>query len=233
MKKLCIILTMLLIINLSFANPRPDASSGRSSGNKIQLAFLGLFTAGLGLFIYKAITFHKKVEFVEEQIDITLKDDNSVEVMGEYKFIRTSQAIKNYKIIYPFPAQKEYGEVDIIEVTLNGKKQDFLQFELQRKDRISLELYFADSDECVLKIKFVQKPLKDEYKYILKTTRKWKRALQSSEIDLRIAADLELKNCNYRLNEIKGKDETLSSFQLKEKNFYPDEDFEITWIVKN
>ncbi|MDO9578939.1 MAG: hypothetical protein Q7J16_13735 [Candidatus Cloacimonadales bacterium] len=227
-KSICILLAFLLLANLAFANP----VEAKSESNNTQWIILGILTLGIGLVIYNIFFQPRTALFTEEKIDITLQTDGSVEVIGNYTFTRNKESLKHFQVIYPFPKFKEFGEVEDLEISVNGRKMDYLPKELKFKEQVTLEMFFNGYGECNLKIRFVQKPTANHYKYILKTTRSWKKPLLSSIINLHVAEGFVLNECNYELNKMDAEKAGFSSFQLHEKDFYPDEDFEFSWNEK-
>ena len=179
MKKILITILMIsLICTPIFANPKP---ANRFSGDAV-FGIISVITLGLGYVFYKVFTNDDKVEFTNEVINISVNEDNIVDVEGIYYFKRTGNSIQSFEIFYPFPKQKKYGEIEIESLTVNDKEVKYHQFELKRYNRISLNLYFNDSDKCKLMISFKQKPQDSSYKYILKSTKKWKQELEESKI---------------------------------------------------
>jgi len=226
-KTIPVILVLLLMFQVVYPNPVPV----KRSNKYIFPIISGIVTLFLGFNLFKAIITKNEVEFIDEKIDISVTENGSVEIVGEYRFLRIGEGVNNYKVIFPFPMQKKFGEVDVKYVLINERNADYIPFEIRRKNQVSLELFFDEKDVCVLKIKFVQKPLQEEYKYILKTTKFWKKALESTEINLSFTENFELKKCNYRLNTIKI-DNEIEGSQLIEKDFYPYKDFVFSWSKK-
>jgi hypothetical protein len=226
-KALITLIAVLLVMNSVHANPRPTYNPIV----EYLPVIVGVFTLGLGFLIYRSLSGKYKVEFTEEEINISVNEEGSVTVEGNYKFKRSGKGIKNYKIVYPFPTRKKFGEVQILEVSINGRTAEYHTFEVKRSNQISLNLHFDESDICNFKIKFIQNPINNEYKYILKTTKRWKKPLESTVINLNLAENIKLENSYYPLIQIK-KDNAFSTFQFKEKEFYPYEDFDFSWIYE-
>ena len=227
MKKIIIFIVIFsLIITPIYANPVPATNQSRPN-TAMRIVFV--VTLGIGYLLFKAFSNDDVVEFKDEKIDIAIDKDNSVNVTGIYNFRRTGKSIKTFQILYPFPNQKKYGEIEIKSVTINGKKAKFHNFELKRYNRISLDLTFDDSDECKLLICFKQKPQESSYKYILRSTRNWKKELEESQINISLPVSNELK-CNYSDFVLsKNSNKVLSEYSMQKKQFYPNEDLLITW----
>ncbi|HPR18168.1 MAG TPA: hypothetical protein PLD62_07970, partial [Candidatus Cloacimonadota bacterium] len=164
----------------------------------------------------------------DETIDITVQPDGAVQVTGKYHFIRPKKASDNFKITYPFPDPKEFGDVEVKRILVNGKEANPVEKHLRNLKRITLNLFFEGKDDMEMEIVFVQKPNYNHYKYILTTTKTWKKALQKSLITLRLPAGINLDKCSYNVTETDG-EEGEKIFRLLEFNFYPDKDFEFSW----
>ena len=218
MKKALITLIILsLIIVPIYANPRP------SNSPKLIIGIFSVVTLGLGYILFKAFTNDDVVEFKDEEIDIKINENNSVDVTGIYNFKRTGKSVKTFKIIYPFPNQNEFGKVEIESVKINGEEVKYHKFNLTRRNQISLNLNFTDDDKCELFISFKQKPNNSSYKYILKSTKKWKKELEKSIIKVILPASYQFES-NY--NDFEEKE---SEYKMTKHNFYPDKDLFINW----
>jgi len=132
MKKIVVTLLMLsLIITPIFANPRP---SNNNNTLYIVIGVVSVLTLGIGYMIYDIVTNHDKVEFVNEEVNLTINDNNSIDVDGVYRFSRTGESIKSFEIVYPFPDQKEFGEIEINSIMINNKEVEFHKFEPNLSD---------------------------------------------------------------------------------------------------
>ncbi|MDP8210522.1 MAG: hypothetical protein RAO94_14125 [Candidatus Stygibacter australis] len=230
MRKIIITLLMVsLIITPIFANPMPEGRSGPDP--KIFIGVISVITLGLGYLLFRAFTNHDKVEFISEEITLSINDDNSVDVEGVYHFERTGNAIKTFEILYPFPDQKEYGEVEIKSVTINNREAEYYNFELNRYQRINLTLGFDGSDKCEMRILFTQKPENSSYKYILRSTRKWLQELEESIINVNLPASYILESNYPELAEV-NTNNTQSEFSMVKTHFYPERDLLINWDNK-
>ncbi len=106
MKKVILILLIFSLLILPvYANPKPVYST---STIKVVTILLPILTFGVGYLLFKGFTNKDKVEFTNEEINISINKNNVVNVHGYYHFKRNSKSIKAFKIVYPFPAQKQY-----------------------------------------------------------------------------------------------------------------------------
>lgn len=226
MKKILIVFLMIVLISTPiFANPKP---SNRFSGDFV-IGVISVITLGLGYLFYKAFANKDKVEFTNEEVNISVNDEDVVNVEGYYHFKRTGNSINSFEILYPFPEQKQYGEIEIDSITINDQEVTYLQFELKRYNRISLTLNFNETDECELMISFKQKPSKSSYKYILKTTKKWKKELEDSIVKISLPASKDFQSNYTEFVKNENSSENKSEYKMQKINFYPNEDLFITW----
>ena len=227
-KILFAVLLISLISTPIFANPLP---SNRYNGDVV-IGIISVITLGLGFLFYKAFTNKDKVEFTNEEVNISVNEDDIINIEGFYHFKRTGKSIKTFEILYPFPKQKKYGEIEINSVTINDREAKYHQFELKRYNRISLTLNFNETDDCELRISFKQKPINSSYKYILKTTRKWKKELKESIINISLPTSQDFQSNYSEFVKKENSAENRSEFKMQKVNFYPNEDLMITWIEK-
>jgi hypothetical protein len=224
MKKAIITLLIFSLIAAPvFANP-----VGSYSGPSIPviIGILSVFTLGIVYVIYDVFTNHDRVEFTSEEINLTINTDNSVDVEGVYHFRRTGRSISTYEIYYPFPDQKKYGEIEVNSLKINNKDIRYYDWEFAHHDRIILNLAFDDSDKCEMLISFTQFPQNSSYKYILRSTRKWKKELERSEINVFLQDSYEL-NSNYQELVVAKTDDL--EYNMVMNQFYPEKDLIINW----
>lgn len=225
MKKFLVTFLILsLVIVPIFANPRGYYSNWLY----LPLVFASVLTLGTGWGLFNAFTIHDKVEFKSEEIEISINEDNSIDVCGIYHFSRTGKKVSSYNIRYPFPDQKEYGKVMVNSVKVNNQDIEYFDFEVNNHDRISFELVFGESDDCDLEVNFTQYPESSTYKYILETTKYWKKALERTEITVNMSEDIELSS-NYEELEKVIFTGIESKYIMVMEDFYPEEDLVIFW----
>lgn len=229
MKKFFITIIMVcLIATPIFANPKPanDVSPG------VIIGIISVVTLGIGYLVYKAVTNHDTVEFIKEEINLNVNEDGSVNVQGEYHFRRTGDSVNIFDIQYPFPDHKRYGKVEIESVIVNNKEKKYLIHELNKYDLISLSLDFKDSDECEMIINFTQYPEDSSYKYILKSTKKWKKELEESVINVLLPEPFSFESNYPEMLENISLEKNQTKFSMKKVDFYPETDFDFSWEQK-
>lgn len=226
MRKILIVFLMISLISISIhANPKP----GNTVNEDFVIGVISVITLGLGYLFYKTFSNKDKVEFINEEVNISINNEDEVNVEGIYRFKRTGKSVRTFEILYPFPEQKQFGEIEIDFIAVNGREMKYHQFELKRYDRISLSLDFNEIDECELVISFKQKPLKFSYKYILKTTKKWKKELEESIINISLPVSKDFQSNYMDFMRKENPNEKKTEFIMHKINFYSDEDLMITW----
>ncbi|MCF7793159.1 MAG: hypothetical protein K9N09_11410 [Candidatus Cloacimonetes bacterium] len=223
-KTIYILLAFLLIATPAFANPK--GSSDFSTG---QFIILGVLTLGIGLLIYNLFSPPPKATFQSEEIGITLLPNGFVEVDGKYKFTRPDDSVKHFKITYPFPKSKDFGNVQIKKMMVNGAEIENVSQHLNNPKQVTLELFFEGKDELEFEIVFLQKPPRNSYKYILETTKSWKKPLESCKINLHLPEGFAVAHCNYNLISLENEEGRGKEYQLTAFNFYPEEDLKFSW----
>ena len=77
-------------------------------------------------------------------------------------------------------------------------------------------------------ISFTQIPTNSSYKYILRSTRKWKKELEKSTINVILPASFNFESNYSELAQVNS-DDTISEFSMIKNQFYPDKDLFINW----
>jgi len=167
-----------------------------------------------------------KIEFVSEDITFEIRDDTFF-VNGTYYFKNIADSCTKTTISYPFPQDKylEYAEKFELYTDTNTTKYSIIDIS---KERIVFVSEHCNYNLFFFNIKYRQKLLKDSAKYILTTTRNWKKALQIAEYKLIIPNDMEITFFSYPPDsELLYKDKKIYIWQ--KPNFYPDNDFLIKY----
>jgi len=135
------------------------------------------------------LTLHAQdVSFYKENITMKLERDYFY-VTGDY-FLKTT-GDRSVVLVYPFPVDSLYGEVDTI-VVYNVTENQTVEILERRKTGVVFKADFEENSEIHLLISYRQKLLGKKAEYILKTTASWKKPLEQADYQLIVPAAMEV-----------------------------------------
>jgi len=128
------------------------------------------------------------VSFYKENITMKLEHDYFY-VTGDY-FLKTT-GDRSVVLVYPFPVDSLYGEVDTI-VVYNVTEDQPVEILERRKSGVVFKANFEETNEIHLLISYRQKLLGKTAEYILKTTASWKKPLEQADYQLIVPVEMEI-----------------------------------------
>lgn len=162
------------------------------------------------------------LDFLKEKIRILVSRDEVV-VNGTYYFQSNLQT--NVSFFYPFPLDSLHDypyeisieELDDGDVPFRGVNEG-----------IVFNLSFDANETKVVLILYAQKIKTNNTRYILKTTKAWKKELKEAEFFINVPKSMENIKISYPPDEIHEKgNETI--YIIKKENFMPEKDINISW----
>jgi hypothetical protein len=141
------------------------------------------------------LTLHAQdASFYKENITMKIEKDYFY-VTGDY-FLKTS-GDSSIVLVYPFPDDSLYGEVDTIFVfNVNENKPVEI---LDRRDYgVVFKINFEENNEVHLLISYRQKLLGNKAEYILETTASWRKPLEQADYQLIIPAEMQIVSFSYQ-----------------------------------
>ena len=170
------------------------------------------------------------LEFNKEYITIEIHD-GYVEIDGVYQLRNPSNSNQEMKLYYPFPMDSLYGEVSntyaferIGDTTINS-------LITQNEKGAIVNLSMAPMSGKTLYIGYTQQLLGNKSEYILTSTNKWKKPLESSEFELIVPLSYKIDSMNYHpydTAELGNK----THYFVRKINFMPEKNF-IVWFKNN
>ena len=171
------------------------------------------------------------VHFAREEISVRVRladpkdrgDSGAVgtiEVLGRYYFTCSAEDTVAAIISYPFPLDSFHGYPD--SVALSG-------YRFQLVDSAArFVMRFPPGEEVSFTAWYRQPLYGPEARYIVTTTRHWRRPLDRAEFAVTVPAELPDARLNYQPDSTRQTDSTLTWFFTRRK-FYPAEDVIVTW----
>lgn len=160
----------------------------------------------------------QNIEFYRE--DLTFKiEKNYFSVDGLYYFCNVTDKNQKINILYPFPADSTYGNIDSIFVLLN----DSIPIEFYKKENKGIFFYIKVNKYGTTKyrIKYRQKIKANKAEYILITTQSWKKPFEIVNYKLIVSNNIKITDISYKTDSIKNS-ATNTFYYWQKKDFMPD-----------
>ncbi|MDD3626950.1 MAG: hypothetical protein PHV06_06485 [bacterium] len=160
-------------------------------------------------------------KFIEEKIDIHLLP-NEYLVRGNYTYLNKLPFPVVQGLFIPFPENAFIEKPSEIDIKINESLEP-LQMNIAGKNLIFIQI--PPRDFVSVSICFKQKTSNKSGIYLLTTTRRWKRSLQSAEFRIFAGKDINIK-ANYVFKN------NGSYYYMFQNNFYPEKDLFFSWGEK-
>ncbi|MFA6469553.1 MAG: hypothetical protein WCW35_11700 [Bacteroidota bacterium] len=136
------------------------------------------------ILVFNAIIFGQELQFLKEDITFQISED-VLRVDGYYWFSNASLTASDRLIFFPFGSSELRSSVYSIGVWNISLLQSSIHPQKYR-DGISFVLSIPALDTTVIRISYRQRIIGDSVTYILRSTIRWGRALESAEYKLRV-----------------------------------------------
>lgn len=183
------------------------------------------FTALYILLLSVSLVNSQSVEFYKEDLRFEITKDY-FKVTGQYYFRnKTTDTIRKY-LLYPFPAEETYGEVDSIRI-LNVSAGETDNNLLGRNSKGAYYIVVIDPKETVqYEISYIQKTLSNKVKYILLTMNTWRNKLEEASFTLYYPRDIIIDSINFIPQNVFVNDDRVI-WQWNYEDYMPDKDVDI------
>lgn len=163
----------------------------------------------------------QKISFFREELDFKLTE-NTFEVDGLYFFRNPAGDTIHQALYYPFPDSEKYGEILNINVTKSG---DTLPIAVrQSRNGAIFTITVPANGEAVYRIRYQQKTVGDEAKYIITTTQNWSKPFEAAAYTLTFPGNIRIDNISILPDSI-GRSNEETVYFWRRKNFMPVTDF--------
>lgn len=160
----------------------------------------------------------QEVEFYREDINFTISQSHFT-VEGKYHFCNISTDSIRIPIMYPFPLDSLYGDVDSIQV-VNLNTGEEMEFTNYRPRGIRFLLVLAPLEIAAYRIAYRQKLNAGRAEYILTTTRHWNKPFEIVNYSLTTPPDIKLDSCSYQPDSV-SVSTAENQYFWKKRNFMP------------
>jgi hypothetical protein len=169
------------------------------------------------------------LDFYKEYITVEIQSD-FVAINGVYQLRNNENNSLSMNMYYPFPLDSMYGEIENVyafeivnDSTVNklkniGGKGALVELEVEAKS------------EKTLYIGYDQKLKGNKVEYILSSTKKWNKALESSQIELIVPQNFRIESISYQPIDTLISGSKVHYF-VRETNFMPVENFVVRFSI--
>jgi len=167
------------------------------------------------------------IEFYKEYITIEIHN-GYVEINGVYQLRNPGNSTQEMKLYYPFPIDSMYGEVSDAYAFERMGDTTITRLIAQNEKGAMVDLKVAPMLAKTLYIGYTQKLLSNKSEYILTSTKKWKKPLESSEFELIVPFSYTIDSMTYHPFDTAVSGNKTHYF-VRKINFMPEKNF-VVWF---
>ena len=175
-----------------------------------------------------SLSFAQELSFDSEELTFRI-DENNFYVSGYYHLISSGLNVIETALYYPFPKDSVFFPADSIKIFDITNKKEIKNIE----SKLGGVIFNVEIDSSLtLFISYKQKLKSKTAKYILTTTKYWKKSLKEVSYCLITPLDMEISYFSYKPN----RNEIINNRKIyywKKKNFMPEKDMEFEFNLKN
>ena len=178
--------------------------------------------------VYAGTNVFSPVRFDREKIDVFITG-GQIHVRGFYHYRNRLPLPLTFSLGLPFPVDSMHAAPSTYSVSEVSPDGSAIREIATRKyhRNVVFRLFFWPSGEKWIGVDYRQQVAAPNARYILLTTRKWKRPLEWGEYALHLGNAYELGVSNYNLQ--KSTDGPGMSYCFIKQNFLPAEDWVFSW----
>lgn len=169
------------------------------------------------------------VRFDRERIEVRV-ERGLIQVTGLYHYANRSRLPAVLTLGVPFPVDREHpppATFSLSEATEQGRP--LLEvFPILVGGDVRFRLFFGPGEAKWIRLDYSQPARAPQGRYLLTTTRAWRRPIASASFRLRLPHCSSLGSSNYALSDSPDSGRG-TSYSFSQTNFYPDRDWEFTW----
>jgi hypothetical protein len=189
---------------------------------------ISLATILMVVAVYVGCDVFPPVRFDRERIEIWTAPQQ-IQVSGLYHYANPSILPAFLSLGLPFPVDADHPQPSlyaIAEATADGRVLAQVSPRM-RRGKVSFRILLMPRAEKWVRVDYVQGATAPRGRYILTTTRQWRRPLERGEYILHLAPGIELASSNYPLAAVTtGAPDT---YAYSKTDFYPSEDWDFAW----
>lgn len=189
--------------------------------------FLSAGLAALALYFFSG--YFTPVRFDRERIEVRVTSGR-IHVKGLYHYANASRLPAVLTLRVPFPVDAEHPQPEWFTLCHSGEDgrmgEEILP--MVRGRDVSFRLIFRPQEAKWVRLDYLQPSRVNHGRYLLTTTKPWRRPIGRADYILRLQSDLALVSSNYQVSSVA---DTAggSVFVFSKSDFFPDRDWEFAW----
>ncbi|MGH9788957.1 MAG: hypothetical protein ACRD4U_09680 [Candidatus Acidiferrales bacterium] len=189
--------------------------------------WLAVVLAGAGTYFFSGQ--FTPVHFDQERITVQV-NRSQLHVTGLYHYHNRSRLPAWLTLGVPFPVDADHPAPDdffLSETGEDGRPLAPLP-SARRGDEGRVRLFFRPGEEKWIRLDYTQPARVSSGRYLLTTTRAWRRPIAQASFTLRLPPGAELVSSNYVLTPEPAAGPR-RTYTFSRTEFYPDQDWEFAW----
>jgi hypothetical protein len=172
------------------------------------------------------------VRFDRERIHVQV-ERGWIQVCGLYHYTNQSRLPAALTLRVPFPVDENHPAPQAFflrEVAEDGRSVGEIT-PTGRAGNVSFRLLFWPGEAKWVRLDYTQRTRNFTGRYLLTTTRAWRRPIGRAEFRLRLPSDFELVSSSYEVATAAGEG-SWRTYSFSKTDFYPDRDWEFAWAER-
>lgn len=189
--------------------------------------FLAVGIAAGALYFFGG--YFTSVRFDRERIDVRVTP-GQIHVRGLYHYANTSRLPAVLTLRVPFPVDSDHPQPEwfaLCDSSEDGREGAEI-VPVARGGDVSFRLLFRPREVKWVRLDYVQPSRVNRGRYLLTTTKPWRRPIGRADYVLRLSSDLTFLSSNYDVR-LATADGTRQAFTFSKTEFFPDHDWEFAW----
>ncbi len=151
-----------------------------------------LMTITAGLLLIGGLS-SQQLSFYKENVTMKIGERHFY-VSGNY-YLKSDSAAKRL-LMYPFPVDPAYGEVDSVYV-FDLTAGETIAFDRNEDKMIVFPVHFLKGTELLLQVSYRQRLHQNRAEYILETTKTWRKPLVQADFQLIVPSSKKITHFSY------------------------------------
>lgn len=171
------------------------------------------------------------VRFDRERIEVLVKR-GQIHVRGLYHYANTSRLPAVLTLRVPFPVDSDHPQPErfaLCDSSEDGREGAEIVPAVRAGD-VSFRLLFRPREVKWVRLDYVQPSRVNRGRYLLTTTKPWRRPIDRADFVLRLPEQLDLSSSNFPVQPSSSADNG-KTFVFSRTDFYPDQDWIFAWAA--
>jgi len=189
--------------------------------------WLAVGVMALGIYFFSG--YFSTVRFDRERIEVRV-GRGEIQVQGLYHYTNASRLPAVLTLKVPFPADRDHPAPEafsIYESDEEGRARVEILPVVRGAD-VRFRLTFRPREAKWIRVDYTQRTGVPNGRYLLTTTRAWRRPIERAEFVLRLPRDFELAFSNYPVGS-SSEVGPWKAYFFSKTDFYPNRDWEFAW----